>query len=114
LQAAGLRQRLDAIVGGDEVPRGKPAPDIFLVAASHLGVPAAHCLVLEDSEAGVQAARTAGMTPILVPDLKPPTPAAQKLAHRVVPSLHEVRDYVRELVGHHRGPGEGNEESRDH
>ena len=43
------------------VPRGKPAPDLFLLAADRMGAPPARCLVIEDSEAGVQAARAAGM-----------------------------------------------------
>ncbi|WP_243710268.1 HAD-IA family hydrolase [Micromonospora sp. KC213] len=44
-----------------EVARGKPAPDLFLLAASRMGVPAARCVVVEDSESGVAAARSAGM-----------------------------------------------------
>ena len=52
----------------------------------------AECIVLEDSEAGIRAARAAGMTPILVPDLKPPSDEVQALAYRMYPSLHEVRD----------------------
>ena len=62
-----------ALVGGDEIVRGKPAPDIFLVAAQRLGVTAADCLVLEDSEPGVRAALAAGMMPIMVPDLHAPS-----------------------------------------
>lgn len=60
----------DAIVCGDDprVAALKPAPDIFLVAASELDVPPAECLVFEDSLAGVTAARRAGMQVIAVPD----------------------------------------------
>ena len=46
---------------GDEVPRGKPHPDIFLAAAARLGVPPGECVAFEDSPAGVAAARAAGM-----------------------------------------------------
>ena len=100
----GLRDPFEAQVHhvnptcGDEVTHGKPAPDIFLLAAHRLGVPAAGCLVLEDSEPGAQAARTAGMTPILVPDLKPPSPEGAALAYRVLPSLHDVKELLEMML----------------
>ena len=94
VSSAGLQDRFGALAGGDEVTHGKPAPDIFLLAAQRLGVPAAGCLVLEDSEPGTQAARAAGMTPILVPDLKPPSPEGAALAYRVLPSLHDVKELL--------------------
>ena len=50
-----------AIVSGDDVTRGKPAPDIFLKAAEAMGLPPEHCIVFEDAPAGVEAARAAGM-----------------------------------------------------
>jgi beta-phosphoglucomutase-like phosphatase (HAD superfamily) len=54
-----------------EVEHGKPAPDLFLYAASRMGVPADHCLVVEDSPAGVTAARAAGMTVVGYAGLTP-------------------------------------------
>ena len=99
LAVAGLLSRFDVIVCGDDVPNGKPAPDVFLAAAERLGVPAGRCVVLEDSDAGIQAAHAAGMIPILVPDLKPPAAEIVALAHRVFPSLIEVREYLRSLLG---------------
>lgn len=59
-----------AIVLGDDprVARGKPAPDIFLVAAACLGASPARCVVIEDAPAGVEAARAAGMHVVAVPD----------------------------------------------
>lgn len=51
----------DAIVGADDVARGKPYPDLFLLAAERLDVPPAHCLVFEDALTGIEAGRRAGM-----------------------------------------------------
>ncbi len=58
----GLVSRFRAVVRSDQVPHGKPAPDVFLEAARRLGVPAATCLAFEDAPAGVEAAKRAGMT----------------------------------------------------
>jgi HAD superfamily hydrolase (TIGR01509 family) len=60
----GLRGRFAVLVGGDDVPHGKPAPDIFLRCAELLRVPASRCVVIEDSPNGVLAARRAGMAVI--------------------------------------------------
>jgi len=90
LTAAGLLTHFSVIVCGDEIAHGKPAPDIFLAAATKLAIDPAHCLVLEDSPAGIQAAHAAGMTPIHVPDLIAPSPETRRLAYRVVTSLHAV------------------------
>jgi HAD superfamily hydrolase (TIGR01509 family) len=70
LTEAALAGLFDAEVTGDEVERGKPAPDIFLRAAERLGVEPAVCLVLEDAPAGVQAAAAAGMRAICVPHVR--------------------------------------------
>ena len=90
LAQTALLPRFTALVGGDEVTRGKPAPDIFLAAAQRLGATALHCLVLEDSEPGVRAALAAGMTPIMVPDMHPPSAALIAMEPLVLSSLAEV------------------------
>jgi len=61
-----LERYLSVLVSGESVARGKPAPDIFLMAADALGVPPARSLVIEDAVAGIQAARAAGMHCIAV------------------------------------------------
>ncbi len=83
--------RFGAIVTGDEVERSKPEPDIFLVAGHRLGVEPSRCVVLEDSEPGILAARAAGMTVIVVPDIRRPSSEIAALADAVVDSLHDVR-----------------------
>ena len=52
---------VDAVVTADDVKRGKPHPDLFLCAAEKLGVPAETCIVVEDSDVGIEAAIAAGM-----------------------------------------------------
>jgi HAD superfamily hydrolase (TIGR01509 family) len=66
LGEAGLAGRFDTEVTGDEVPRGKPAPDLFLLAAQRLGVAPEEAIVLEDSPLGVEAAANAGMRAVAV------------------------------------------------
>jgi beta-phosphoglucomutase len=61
LAELGLADAFAIIVRGDEVARGKPAPDVFLEAARRLGVDAADCLVFEDAPMGIEAAHAAGM-----------------------------------------------------
>ena len=60
LGLAGLDSYFAVIVGGNDVARGKPAPDAFLLAARHLGLPPEACLVIEDSTSGLAAARAGG------------------------------------------------------
>lgn len=92
-----LLPRFHAIVGGDDVARGKPAPDIYVEAARRLGASAAHCLALEDSEPGVMSALAAGMTPIMVPDMHPPSADLLALDVVVLPSLHDVLAHLAAL-----------------
>ncbi|MFC4158114.1 HAD family hydrolase [Chitinimonas lacunae] len=98
LRSSGLLPRFPVSVCGDEIEQPKPAPDIYLKAADLLGVAPAHCIVLEDSEPGVQAALAAGMTPIQIPDIKPPSTALRALGHRIVGSLGQAHSLLREAV----------------
>jgi len=66
LRHAGLLDAFDVVVAGDEVEHGKPAPDMFLLAARRLGVAPEECVVIEDSPPGVQAGLAAGMFTLAV------------------------------------------------
>ena len=78
--------------------RGKPAPDIYLLAAERLGYPAHRCLALEDSPIGVRAASAARMAVILVPDLAPIDTEIAGLATAVVSTLSEALRTLQRLV----------------
>lgn len=91
LAAANLLPYFDAVCTSSDVAAPKPAPDVYLLAASTLGVEPARCLVLEDSPTGVRAALAAGMTPIQVPDMLVPDAAARALGHRIVGSLGDAQ-----------------------
>src|SRR5262245_10916329 len=67
VHAVGLSGAFETVVSGDEVPRGKPAPDGYLMAARRLAVDPLHCFVVEDTRNGVLAARAAGMKVAAVP-----------------------------------------------
>ena len=66
LRAIGVAELFPVVVTAEEVQRGKPAPDLFLLAAQRMGVRAADCLVFEDSLLGITAAEAAGMGSVLV------------------------------------------------
>jgi len=98
LRAAQLESRSHCLVTGDQVERGKPAPDIYLEAARRLGVDPSGCLALEDSEAGIVAAVSAGMYTVMIPDLKAPSEQARCAAWTVLASLHEAVELVSGLL----------------
>ena len=85
IDLARLTGFFDAIVCGDDVARGKPAPDIFLAAAGRLGLPPARCLVIEDSVAGLSAAEKGGFIPIALLRDHASEPSSQ--AERTIRSL---------------------------
>src|SRR3954470_19396796 len=94
LRAAGIYEHFDAVVSAEDVPRPKPAPDVYLEAAARVGEDPGACVALEDSETGVAAARAAGMTVVGVPSF----PGIDlDAANLVVPSLRDPR--VWDLLG---------------
>jgi HAD superfamily hydrolase (TIGR01509 family) len=94
LDTIGVRRYFDGIVGGDMVARGKPDPEIFLLAASQLRAQPARCIVIEDSPAGVTAASRAGMATIAVCTAYTP-PGLVQGADLTVNSLAEVSPALR-------------------
>ena len=90
LTHAGVIDYFETFACGDEVVNGKPAPDLFLLAAERVGVEPGQCLVFEDSEAGAMGALGAGMGVVLVPDLQPPSTEVRMLALDVLSELTEV------------------------
>ena len=98
LELSGLKHHFDAIVTGDQVVNGKPAPDIYLRAASLLGLEPELCLAFEDSVPGVTAASSAGIRVVMVPDLKSATPHAESLAHSVCASLCDSFTLIEQLT----------------
>jgi HAD superfamily hydrolase (TIGR01509 family) len=85
LESLGIGPLFGAVVSSDEVPTGKPAPDVYLLAAARLGVAPETCLVVEDSLNGVLAGRAAGMFVVLVPnEAIPPAPGARQAASLIL------------------------------
>ena len=80
-----IQNEFDAIVDGNMISRTKPDPEIFLITSRMLGVEAAACLVIEDAEAGVEAALAAGMKCIGIG-----SPAVLKKANRVFPRTSDI------------------------
>ena len=93
VKSIGAEQYFDGLFSALQVKHGKPAPDLFLLAAQSLAVKPSNCLVLEDAPNGIAAARRAGMLRYAVP-----SPETKRLnfseANRVLSNLSEVRQYL--------------------
>jgi HAD superfamily hydrolase (TIGR01509 family) len=91
LELAGLTDCFLATVSSEEVPRGKPAPDVYLEAARRLGVAPDRCAAVEDSHAGIRSAKSAGMRVVAIPNASyPPDDEALALADAVIESLDQL------------------------
>jgi len=90
LALAGIRSRFDTILTRDDVTRGKPSPDLYLLAAARLGVRPERCVAVEDSNHGVTAAHAAGAITIMVPDMVPPTEESRARCAAVLSDLNAV------------------------
>ncbi len=93
LQAAGLYDYFQVVVGGDLLKNSKPAPDIYLMTCGRMGVVPENTYAIEDSYNGIRSAHSAGMRPIMVPDLLPATEEMRDLSVAVFADLFEVKTY---------------------
>ena len=94
LQKTGLMSYIQYVTGGDEVPTGKPAPDVYLDAAGKLGIGTGDCLALEDSNNGTTAALAAGMKVIQIPDLAPSNRLPNPPDFQICTSLAEAASLI--------------------
>lgn len=90
LEKTKLEKYIDEIASGAEVENGKPAPDVFLLAAKRLGVDAKDCLILEDSKAGIKAGKASGAMVFTVPDMFTVDKECEDTADRILTNLGEV------------------------
>ena len=95
LEKTNVLKYIDVIASGEEVKNGKPAPDVFLLAAERLGVKPENCLVLEDSKFGVKAGFLAGMKVIMVPDSIQPDEETRKMTTSIAKSLKDVEIFLK-------------------
>ena len=91
LSAAGLRDSFAVTMSTEQVPHGKPAPDIYLAVTARLGFPPSQCAAVEDSTNGLRSAAAAGLAVVAVPHPRyPPDPAALAQAKLVLTGLDEL------------------------
>lgn len=90
LQQAGIRQYFQSLTTGDMVEHSKPQPDIYLMACESLGVRPEEAIAIEDSPNGIRAAHSAGMIPVMVPDLIAPDQEMRDKSAVICENLLEV------------------------
>ncbi len=101
LKQAGLYEYFKAVMGGDQLKRSKPEPDIYLMTCEKLGVNPGQAYAIEDSYNGIRSSYSAGMKPIMVPDMLPATEEMLQKSIVVLDDLLLVKDYLEEI--HRRG-----------
>ena len=99
LNSANLADYFQAVIGGDQVERGKPHPDIYLRALAALQAKPEETVALEDSDYGIQAAFAAGLRVIHIPDIKRIDEETRACVHRQYATLLEFRDEITYLGG---------------
>ena len=99
LEKIGAAKFFSAVICGDMVETGKPAPDIYLTAARELGLPPEECAAFEDSPNGIKAAHDAGCHAIMIPDMTQPDDEIKPLLSAVYENLGLAVDYFERSFG---------------
>lgn len=97
LSQAKITEFFDDSICGDEVTKGKPNPEVFLKSCQKLGVNVDEAIVLEDSEAGIQASYDANIKVICIPDMKYPEKQYEEKTFKILKDLTEVAVYLKSL-----------------
>ena len=97
LAQAKITEFFDDSICGDEVTKGKPNPEVFLKSCQKLGVKVDEAIVLEDSEAGIQASYDANIKVICIPDMKYPEKQYEEKTFKILKDLTEVTAYLKSL-----------------
>lgn len=97
LAQAKITEFFDDSICGDEVTKGKPSPEVFLKSCQKLGVNVDEAIVLEDSEAGIQASYDANIKVICIPDMKYPEKQYEEKTFKILKDLTEVTAYLKSL-----------------
>lgn len=97
LAQAKITEFFDDSICGDEVTKGKPNPEVFLKSCQKLGVNVDEVIVLEDSEAGIQASYDANIKVICIPDMKYPEKQYEEKTFKILKDLTEVTAYLKSL-----------------
>lgn len=97
LSQAQITDYFDDSICGDEVTKGKPNPEVFLKSCQKLGVNVDEAIVLEDSEAGIQASYDAGIKVICIPDMKYPEKQYEEKTFKILNDLNGVTEYLKNL-----------------
>ena len=96
LKQAGLYDYFQVVMGRDQLKRSKPDPDIYLMTCERLGVAPEEAYAIEDSYNGIRSSYSAGMRPIMVPDLLPATEEMKEKSVAVLKDLLQVKDFLSE------------------
>jgi len=94
LRMVHAEQYFDAVTCADMVKRGKPQPDIYLLACERTGIAPGEAIAVEDAPTGIRAAHAAGCLAVMIPDQDQPDDALRALCHAVLPSLKDVVDLL--------------------